>query len=449
MKKWLVFVLTLSLVFTLTACGSASGGSSAQASTKPDSTATPAASTANDQSAKPVTLRVMWWGSQTRHDITNKVIALYEQQHPNIKIEPEFTGWSGYWEKLSAEVAGGQMPDIVQMNFGEYLTQYANRGLLMDLNDLVKSGKIDASQVNKGLMDAGTVDGKLLGIPLAGNALGVIYDPEMIKAAGANEPDINWTWDDYKTIAAKVHQKFGTYGTKVLEIGNVFEYYLRQNGYKMFSEDMTGLGYPDDKMLVDYFKMNLDLTNTGVAANLAVTTQIKALEDELIVHKKSAFDFRWSNQLVALSKAAQRPLSIITFPGPNVDKGMFLKPSMFFSMNKDTKHAAEAADFINFFINNVDAGKLLGTERGVPVAPAVRTALEANLTPVEKQVFDYISLVEKHSSALDSNYPPGSAEIMQALTDINQKVMYKTITPEQGAKQFRDQTAQIIARNKK
>src|SRR5690606_24193212 len=122
----------------------------------------------------------------------------------------------GYWEKLAAMVAGNNMPDVLQMNFGEYLTQYASKDVLLDMKPLTESGVLDVSKVNDGLMASGVANGKLLGIPLGMNALTVIYDEQMLIDAGAKLPDISWTWDDWKAIAEAVHAKTGHYGTQGL-----------------------------------------------------------------------------------------------------------------------------------------------------------------------------------------------------------------------------------------
>lgn len=53
---------------------------------------------------EPVTLRVTWWGSQTRHDLTMAAIQKFEEKYSNIKVEPEFTSWDGYWSKLATRL---------------------------------------------------------------------------------------------------------------------------------------------------------------------------------------------------------------------------------------------------------------------------------------------------------------------------------------------------------
>ncbi|MCI3920857.1 extracellular solute-binding protein [Paenibacillus sp. TRM 82003] len=421
--------------------GGEAGGAAAQPATSEPANGTGG----GDAKPEEVTLRLMWWGSQTRHDITNEVIKLYESKNPHVKIEAEFTSFDGYWEKLAAMVAGNNMPDVLQMNYGEYLTQYSGKDVLADLKPLTASGVIDTSGISEGLLSSGVKNDQLLGIPLGMNALTVIYDEEQLKGAGAKIPDMNWTWDDWKQIAEQVHRHTGEYGTQGLEILNIFEYYARQNGQKLFNADATGLGH-DDQLLADFLTMVLEQQEKGTYPTLEVILQHEAVEDQLIVHGKAPFDFRWSNQVVALTKAAGRTLKLAPLPGPEIDQGMYLKPAMFYSIAKQSKHQEEAAKFIDFFINDLEANQLLNGERGVPVSESVREALAGSLDETNKMVYEYIDLIAENSSAIDGNYPAGSAEIFKALEEVHEQVMYKQMTPEEGAAAYRKQAESIIAR---
>ena len=81
MKKRLVaFLLTAVMAISCAACG-------------------------NKGKTEEVTLRMAWWGSQTRHDRTVQVIEMYEKAHPNVKIEYEFFSFDDYFTKLKTLVA--------------------------------------------------------------------------------------------------------------------------------------------------------------------------------------------------------------------------------------------------------------------------------------------------------------------------------------------------------
>ena len=43
-------------------------------------------------------------------------------------------GWDDYWTRLATQVAGGNAPDLIQMDY-RYLFEYAGRGAILPLDD--------------------------------------------------------------------------------------------------------------------------------------------------------------------------------------------------------------------------------------------------------------------------------------------------------------------------
>ncbi|WP_026962728.1 ABC transporter substrate-binding protein [Alicyclobacillus herbarius] len=400
-------------------------------------------SSTGSNSGKTMTLRVSWWGDQTRDNITQKVINLYEKLHPDIKIQPEFTGYSGYTQKLSTEAAGNNLPDVMQMNYGPMIAQFASKGLLENLKPYMDDKEIDTSRVDSQILQTGVVNGQQLGVPLGINALAVLYNPSLLKKAGLSDPNPNWTWNDFIQMSEKVHQKLGTYGARTLDPGLAPELYIREHGQHLFNKTQTGLGY-SDSVLADYWQINLTLIHDGAAPNMTAVQQIQGLEDEPLAQQKAAFDLRWSNQLTAMSNNGQLNLKLAPPPGPNTDKGLYLKPAMFFSISKNSKYKKQAADFINFFINNLNAAKILGSDRGVPVSSVIRDQLKPSLSKLDQETYDYVDYVAKHSSPIDPDDPANYSEISQDLTDVDQKVLYGKETPAQGAKEFREEATPLL-----
>ncbi|WP_163539888.1 extracellular solute-binding protein [Gracilibacillus sp. YIM 98692] len=402
----------------------------------------------NDQegnSEEKITLRMSWWGSQNRHDMTNEIIDLYEEKNPHITIQAEFTGFDGYFEKMAAQASGNNLPDIMQQNFGEYVNQYASQDLLEDLGPYVENGTINLEGVSETIIESGKVDGKLVGIPTGTNALVATYLPNAFEEAGIEPPTNDWTWEDYVNIATEYHEKTGDYGVRLAEPGNMFEYYVREKGLSLFNEDGTGLGYDDDKLLEDYFTMVKGLIDDGVSPGYDVIQQIKGLEDELIVRGETPLDpTNWSNQVGTIEKAAGEPVEMAVLPGENNDQGMFLKPSMLWSIGKNSEHKEEAAKFINFFTNTVAVFEIIGSDRGVPIQPGVREALLPDLSELDQKVYDYVDYVSENSSPADSNFPPEASEVISHLEDIDEMVMYGQMSPAEGAAQFRQNAESVF-----
>ena len=396
--------------------------------------------------AETATLRVAWWGSQARHDQTLKVIDLFEKKYPDIEIKPEYTGWNGYFDKMAAEAAGGNLPDVMQHDI-KYITQYVSSGLLVNLDPLV--GKtLNLKDVKPSLLNDGRIDGKLYGINLGANTYVIMYDPEVFAKAKVKEPKSGWTWDDYMATCRKIHKAANIYAETSLSFTyrNItgLEHYVRQHGKKFF--DGSKIGF-DEKLFVDFYKMDVDLTKEGVVAPPEVRQELHTVENDLMVVRKSAMAGYWTNQIVAITKAAGRPIKMVLLPRVKrqVKEGTYLKPSMFFSITRDCKNQAAAAKFIDFFTNDVEANKVMMAERGVPVSTKVQKALGPFLEAPQKMMFDMVAYAATHSSAMDPPAPPQFNQIVDLLTDINMKILYGVVSLDQGAKEFIEKANAILA----
>lgn len=439
MKKVGSVLLSLSVLLSAVACSSGTSNNQSAGDAKPSPEAT--------KSAEPVKLRVAWWGGQARHDYTLKVIELYQQKNPNVKIESEYAPFDDYWKKLAPQAAANQLPDVIQMDIS-YLTQYGERNQLVDLNPFAKKGTLDVTSVSPNTLSGGEVGGKLVAMPAGVNALTSIMDVELLKKNGIEVPPKNWTFSDLEKLAGKLKEKGKIIGGFRHDV--FFPYYLRTVGQKMYSADGTNLGYADDKPFIDYFTMYSRWYDAGYLLSLDKEAQKKGTpEEDELVPGNSLSTNGWSNQYIGLVNAVKRPLEIQPMPGPNADKGLFLKPSMYFSITSSSKQQEEAAKFINFLINDIDANKIIKGERGVPVSSKVKDALKPLLTPDETKVFEYVAWAEKNSSPMDPPNPLGAVEIEKLLKDTSEQILYKKISVQDAAAKFRKEAAAILAKNKK
>jgi multiple sugar transport system substrate-binding protein len=433
MKKVFLSLLCFILLLSVAACSSNSEETS---------------SSKKDGEKESVTLRVAWWGGQPRHDYTMKVIEMYEKENPHVKIEAEFANWDDYWKKLAPMAAANQLPDIIQMDTA-YLSQYGEKGQLEDLTKYTKEGTIDTSSIEKNTISGGMIDNKLYGFTLGSNVLSVISNDDMLKQAGVEIDDQKWTWDDFEKAAIEVQKATGKYGTNGMNPPDVFfPYYLRTQGERFYNEEGTGLAYKDDKLFVDYFEKQLRLVDEKAFPTPDVQAQVKGLEDDFIVKGNASMTWNYSNQYLGFAQLTDAPLTLNLPPEQTEETALFLRPSMFYSIPKSSEQKEEAAKFIDFFVNNVEANKLIKGDRGVPVSSKVIEGIKSELTEDEGKIFDYVANASKNASKADAPDPLGSAEVMKAIKDISEQILFKEITPEEGAKKFREQAEEILGRNK-
>ena len=114
------------------------------------------------ESTEPVELSIFWWGAEARAKSTEEALKLYTAKHPNVTFKTTWQGNQGYFDKLATLAAGGNAPDIFQID-DNALTEYAERGVTLDLTSYKASGKLDVSKFPESLWKYGEVDGKLVG----------------------------------------------------------------------------------------------------------------------------------------------------------------------------------------------------------------------------------------------------------------------------------------------
>ncbi len=439
MKKFVAAALSCMLLATTAACsGNApSPAASAAAPSAPVSTA-----------AAPVELRVMWWGSQARHDGTIAAIELYMKQNPNVTIQSEFMGFDDYFQKLNTLVAANDAPDVMQMGGG--FATYDQQ--LEDLQPYVDSGLLDISDMSDTFKNLTTYNGRLVGISLGINSTCMAYDPAIFAKAGVAEPTEDWTWEDFESACNTIHEKLGIYGTDAMsDFWTGANIYPNQHDSSLgvYNADGTALGYSDDTMLADYYRMKVRLLDSGAFPTPDVTAAIKDLQGNLLVQEKSAMCWINANQFVALSQAAGRELKIAPYPKVTKDgpSGMSVNSGLAFSMSNTSAHKEEAAKFISFMVNDLEANDLMGGERGIPVMAKVREHLASNSTdPAVKAAYAYLDLVGKIASTTQPVEPDGQLEIEDISKRINEELAFGRITPDDAAAKFRKEVEEVLDR---
>ncbi len=110
---------------------------------------------------EPIELRLTWWGSQQRHDLTIEGIELFQQKYPHIKVVYEFSGWRDYFTKLTTQAAGGNLPDIMQHDYAR-IAEWVSNGLLLPLDGMWLPGR-SISHVSESVLEGGKLTGNSTG----------------------------------------------------------------------------------------------------------------------------------------------------------------------------------------------------------------------------------------------------------------------------------------------
>jgi multiple sugar transport system substrate-binding protein len=415
---------------------------------KPAAPAAQPTAAAAAPAAKPgeaVELRFAWWGSQDRHDRTIKAIQLYQQKHPGTTISYEFAGFQDYFTKMTTQATGQNLPDLMQQDYAT-LSQWVSNGLLRAMDDYVGDNTINLTTVQKNAVDGGRIDGKLYALNLGSNSQTMVLDTAAFEQAGVQPPDLKWTWNDFEKTVMDLHQKLNIYGAgPTLSDQQLWKSLYLGYGKWGFSQDGKSLGYDDDKPLIEYFKMLLRLQEASAIPSVQdeiTQWRTASVEARPIVSKKAAIDYMWSNQIVAVWTAAgaDRKLRLHSLPRPQGGSSEnYYKPSQFISITSQSKHPKEAAMFVDFITNDVDANKILLGERGVPIAPAVLEAIKPLSTPAQVEVIDYMTRLQADIAPLPPPDPAAQPKLIDNIymPQLVDPVLLGKAKPEDAVAQFR------------
>jgi len=398
---------------------------------------TPDASPTSSGPPEPVSIRFSWWGSDTRHELTQQVLDKFTEKYPYITVVPDYTDWNSYFDKLSTSVAGGDAPDVITQE-ERYLADYASRGVLADANEL----GIDTSKIDKSVLESGTLDGKLYGVATGVNAYAIVADPAAFAAAGVDMPDDKtWTWHDYVETANEISAKTGKaiYGAQDYGFNEPgFSIFARQRGQSLYA-DGGGIGFKEST-LAEWWQYSLDLQQGGGEPDAAKTVEVDAggPEQSLVGTGQGAMAWFWTNQLTAITKASGKELKLLRVPGEDEHKrtGMYFKPAMFYSVSAKSKHPKEAALLVDFLLNDPAAGEILLSDRGLPANTEVRAAVTDKFNPTDKQAADFLAGLQDDIVDGPVVPPVGAGDVAEITKRLNQEVLFGRLSPKDAAKQY-------------
>jgi multiple sugar transport system substrate-binding protein len=430
--RWITATAAALALLATAACGGGGSRADQQAGAAP----------VTDQ---PVQLEVTWWGGPARAEITQKVLDLYTQKHPNVTFTTQWQGYSGYYDKVNTTAAGRNAADIIQID-NRVLREYANKGLIAELDPWVGSTlKVDG--IDEKLLSTGKVDDKLYAVPLASNTQSLVVDRTVVEPLGLLPPETGWaTWEEFGAWAQQVTQATGraTWGVRDESANmSLFEPWLRQQGKELYNGQAPGFTVED---VTAWFELWTRLRESGAASPQEVAQPANSgdISKNTVLTKQTAATFLYDNQLTELTKATDHQLVLVPLPGS--PSGNYARPSQFFTAYSGGDNVATAVDVINFFVSDPEAGAILGTERGLPPNKQVRDAISPSFDDQLKYVLAYDERVVAQAGPTPPVPAQGDSQMGRLLQASAENVGFGRQTPAAGAQEFVTQAAAELER---
>lgn len=199
MKKMLAALLAICMVFSLAACSSKGGGTSAPpaGSNAPEETPTPSASEPREAELN-IMMSFPQYMDQWETYARQFEAKMLEEENIKVTVNLEMPSSDQYESVLQARLTGDDAPDLYTIHCNN-LGTYNEAGYLYDL-----SGQPLADVIYDNVKDTVTIDGQLLAVPIESQAWGVLYNKAIFTECGLEPPE---TLSDLKNICETLKEK--------------------------------------------------------------------------------------------------------------------------------------------------------------------------------------------------------------------------------------------------
>lgn len=388
-----------------------------------------AAPSGNTQTGTGEKIKLSFWDFHTdaEKEFFQQLVNEYNASQDKVVIETSFFNQGDYTTtKLPTAFANEEGPDIFMISPGDFM-KFAKAGIMADLTPYFPAGaKEDFVPAS---LDAVTVDNKILALPFELELLGLYYNKEMLKQANVEVPK---TWDELLDAARKL--KTDKVAGLVLppDKGPYFNFiwypFLWQQGGDVLNKEGTQSTFNTPEVA-----KALDFWGTFFKEGLSPSKlQIGPWDIENLGNKSAAMQVvgTWAINM-AETKFKDVPIDVAPLPIPEGGKAATDAGGWKFAVNARGKHVEEAAKFVMWAFADDPA-------RALKWCTEVKFAYSPRKSVVEKGKEIYSKGMRKvfteqiYETAIPE--PRYSAEVMDAVGEAMQSVMFQNVSGAEAAK---------------
>lgn len=167
--------------------------------------------------AEPGNLTMWVWDENWAKVIGDAIQEWKTDYCPGAEVDLQVQPWAQYWDLLTTNAAGGDLPDVFNMSQDRFYF-YADNGAILDLQPYLDAAGIDSTVWGSGSVDPYRWGDNqdLYAAPVNWDTIAIYYNKDMFDAAGLAYPTAEWNWDDFAADArALTNKDADVYGAAV------------------------------------------------------------------------------------------------------------------------------------------------------------------------------------------------------------------------------------------
>jgi len=234
------FPIILSIILVSSMILGACSTSSPASVVEPNTSDTGNTDANTSTSSEPVNITVMTFFAIDNPGVEQEVVAAFEAQNPDIKVDLQQVPLSDIMAKFKTLIAGKTPPDVMSMNFDNSY-QFGKLGALEPLDPWISKSGLDMNIYYPAIVNMFKVDGVLYSMPATFSDVVLYYNKDLFDAAGLEYPQRDWTMADVKTAGTALTKDTNGDG-KIDQWGYSFPWWplvLEMYNAKIWNEDAT------------------------------------------------------------------------------------------------------------------------------------------------------------------------------------------------------------------
>ena len=331
-----------------------------------------------------VELSYITWRTEDT-DILNEMIAQFEAENPNIKVNMEMTSndQTEYYAVLKSRLLSGEGGDVFMVHPGPFLKDLADSGYCMELEPEMYEN------ITPGFLMAGQANGKQYALPETCNTFVTYFNEDIFSELGIEIPT------DYESLVAAC-QTCKDAGYMPIAIG-LGETWVTDILYESLICD-----WAEDSANAMHALETGDETLTGELYTNVFGDVVKMVEDGIFQDNLLGTGYEAGISLFASGKAAMLldgnwTVATLMEMNPDLNFGVFpifntagvgkgiLNPGQDMAINPNSAHLEEAKKFMEFFYSKegeemycnatVQPSSVQGVELDIPALNMINDAM--------------------------------------------------------------------------
>ncbi len=404
------------------------------------------AATALSGTARAENLRMSWWGGESRHVATQKALEACGAKHGH-KIAAEFTGFDGYLEKLTTQMAGGTEADIIQVNW-PWLPLFSRDGT--GFADLKSLSALDLGQWSPEALATTTIGGKINGIPVSTTGRVFFFNTTTFDKIGVAVPK---SWDELMAVSPVIKEKLGADAFPFNAVKETAQLLVtlavvQKTGKDMVDPSTNRVAWTPQELAagIDFYGQ---LVKTGTVQSIekeAGEGSVNLFEKPAWADGRIAGSYEWDSTYSKYAdplKDGQKlePRPMIRFADAVTD-GVYRRPSMVFSISRNSKHPEAAAQILNCLLNEPEGIAALGDSRGLPASRiAAETLAKAGKVDANVKAANDIVIAASGPSVSPFNEHP---QVRSNFIDTLEEYGYGMLSADEATTQIIDGTNDVL-----